>query len=306
MKLAVFGGAGFIGSHFVDKAIASKKYSQILIVDSLTYAGNKANIDVALRNPQTNFIKANLLSSNEYAEEIQNFDVVVNFAAESHVDRSIDSPLIFAQTNTLGPSILANTCMSKNVKRFIQVSTDEVYGPVLMGETDESSPILPTSPYAASKAAGELIAISYWRTYEYPVIITRGCNTYGPRQYPEKLIPLAIEKFRQSQMVPQYGNGEQIREWIHVEDHAEAILKVAESGENGHIYNIGTGERISNKDLLAKIAKALGANPKLIHQVEDRLAHDFRYALDSSKIESVLGWHPSRTLDHSILKCSNW
>ena len=306
MKIAVFGGAGFIGSHFVDKAIYSGAFTQILVVDSLTYAGNLENLKIALRDDRVKFIKSDILSNIEYEDEFTDFDVVVNFAAESHVDRSIDNPLLFAQTNSLGPSVLVNACMRQNVKRFIQVSTDEVYGPVITGESVESSPILPTSPYAASKAAGEIIAISYWRTYGYPVIVTRGCNTYGSRQYPEKLIPLAIDRLSRNMAFPQYGNGEQIREWINVEDHAEAILKIALAGEPGEIYNIGTGERISNRDLLFTIARILGADVNLIQTAKDRLGHDFRYALDSSKIASELSWSPSRTLQKSIAECSTW
>ena len=202
MKLAVFGGAGFIGSHFVDKAIKSGRFHEILVVDKLTYAGSLLNLNSAMTNENVKFIEADILNNNAYSEFILNFDAVVNFAAESHVDRSIESPLIFAQTNALGPCVLVNTCMEKQVKRFIQISTDEVYGPIISGESVEESSLNPTSPYSASKEAGESMVMAYWRTYGYPVIVTRGCNTYGPRQYPEKLIPLAINNFKNTKEVP--------------------------------------------------------------------------------------------------------
>lgn len=300
------GGAGFIGSHFVDIALASKVFSRVVIIDSLTYAGSTQNLENALLNDRTQFIEADLSDYSRYSNEIKDFDAVINFAAESHVDRSIESPLLFAQTNALGPCVLVNTCMASNVKRFIQVSTDEVYGPVLQKESVETDLILPTSPYSASKAAGEALVLSYWRTYSYPVMITRGCNTYGPRQYPEKLIPLAIKNFRDHTPVPLYGSGSQIREWVHVEDHAAAILEILINGKPGEIYNIGTGERKSNLELLLGVAKALNANPNLITTVKDRLAHDFRYALDSSKIRKQIGWVPSRKLDLEIENCGSW
>jgi dTDP-glucose 4,6-dehydratase len=306
MKLAVFGGAGFIGSHFVDKAIKSRRFHEILVVDKLTYAGSLLNLNSAMTNENVKFIEADILNNNAYSEFILNFDAVVNFAAESHVDRSIESPLIFAQTNALGPCVLVNTCMEKQVKRFIQISTDEVYGPIISGESVEESSLNPTSPYSASKEAGESMVMAYWRTYGYPVIVTRGCNTYGPRQYPEKLIPLAINNFKNTKEVPLYGSGEQIREWIHVEDHATAILEILVRGKPGEIYNIGTGMRIANKALLELIAKALHADPNLIKPVQDRLGHDFRYALDSTKIVRELGWKHTHILENSIQECSGW
>jgi len=306
MKLAVFGGAGFIGSHFVDKAIKSGRFHEILVVDKLTYAGSLLNLNSAMTNENVKFIEADILNNNAYSEFILNFDAVVNFAAESHVDRSIESPLIFAQTNALGPCVLVNTCMEKQVKRFIQISTDEVYGPIISGESVEESSLNPTSPYSASKEAGESMVMAYWRTYGYPVIVTRGCNTYGPRQYPEKLIPLAINNFKNTKEVPLYGSGEQIREWIHVEDHATAILEILVRGKPGEIYNIGTGMRIANKALLELIAKALHADPNLIKPVQDRLGHDFRYALDSTKIVRELGWKHTHILENSIQECSGW
>jgi len=306
LKIAVFGGAGFIGSHFVDKAIKSGRFSEILIVDKLTYAGSMLNLEFAMTNKNVKFIEADILNTKAYANHIENFSTAVNFAAESHVDRSIESPLIFAQTNALGPCVLVNTCMDKQVKQFIQISTDEVYGPVMSGESVEESILNPTSPYSASKEAGESMVMAFWRTFGYPVIITRGCNTYGPRQYPEKLIPLAIKNFKESKEIPLYGSGEQIREWIHVEDHASAILETLVGGRSGEIYNIGTGSRITNLNLLKLIAKALHADPDLVTPTQDRLGHDFRYALDSTKIVSELGWKPTHILENSIQECSGW
>lgn len=306
MKIAVFGGAGFIGSHFVDKVVASEQFEEVLIIDSLTYAGNQRNISASLVDPRVKFLKSDILDSSKYQNQIKNFDCAVNFAAESHVDRSIDAPLLFSQVNALGASVVVNTCMKENVGRLIQVSTDEVYGPVVAGESTESALIVPTSPYSASKAAAEVMVMAYWRTFQYPVLITRGCNTYGPRQFPEKLIPLAISRFKENLPVPQYGNGQQIREWIHVEDHADAILTVALNGKAGETYNIGTRERIANRDILEMIASSLQADRRLITQVEDRPAHDLRYALDSSKIMDELDWKPLRNLPASLAECSNW
>lgn len=306
MKLAVFGGAGFIGSHFVDKAISTGKFSKILVADNLTYAGSMSNLENALKHQFVEFVHADILNSQTYAQHIEKFDYVVNFAAESHVDRSITSPLLFAQTNAIGPSVLVNTCMKNNVKKFIQISTDEVYGPVITGESTEMDPLCPTSPYSASKEAGESMVMAYWRTFGFPVIVTRGCNTYGPRQYPEKLIPLAIKKFKEKKKVPLYGSGLQIREWIHVEDHAAAILEVLFKGRPGEIYNIGTGIRISNKELLSLIANALNVDSKLVEPVKDRLGHDFRYAISSEKINSELGWNHKHILQSAIQECINW
>lgn len=306
MKLAVFGGAGFIGSHFVDKAIASGDFSKILIVDNLTYAGSMLNLESAMTHQSVEFIQADILKNDAYAEHIQDFNVVVNFAAESHVDRSITSPLLFAQTNALGPCVLVNTCMEKKVEKFIQISTDEVYGPIISGESTECDTLYPTSPYSASKEAGESMVMAYWRTFGFPVIVTRGCNTYGPRQYPEKLIPLAIKNFKESKLVPLYGSGEQIREWIHVEDHAAAILEIVLRGKQGEIYNIGTGIRISNKELLILIARALNTDTNLVNPVKDRLGHDFRYALNSEKIKSELGWKHRHILEDAIQECNKW
>lgn len=306
MRLAVFGGAGFIGSHFVDLALESNFFSQVLVLDKITYAGSMKNLSRALLDNRVKFSKVDLIEPDSYANLLRNFEVVVNFAAESHVDRSISAPYLFAQVNSTGPCALASACLEQNVELLVQVSTDEVYGPVHFGESKEDAPILPTSPYSASKAAGEMLVNSFWRTYELPVIITRGCNTYGPRQFPEKLIPLAIRNFLAKVDVPMYGSGQQVREWIHVLDHAAAILQIIRFGQPGMTYNIGTGERLQNHVLLKKIAEALRADPALIRQVSDRQGHDFRYAIDSQKLRTELGWQPKYSLIESLLNCHDW
>jgi len=306
MKVCVFGGAGFIGSHFVDLLITDPEVSKVLVLDSLTYAGNLGNLEQALKNQMVSFEKADIRNPEDYIKVISNFDYLVNFAAESHVDRSISNPDIFASTNTLGVVRALNASMEANVKSFVQVSTDEVYGSIPSGETDEKSNLNPSSPYSASKAAGDLLALSYWHTYKYPVKITRGSNTYGERQYPEKLIPLALRQVRNLKPVPIYGDGKQVREWTYVSDHAEGIRSAMLMGTPGEIYNVGSGERMTNIELIMKLLNKLGAPTDLIEYVEDRKGHDMRYALNSSKIKEKTGWLPKYSFTNALQSIDNW
>ena len=306
MKICVFGGAGFIGSHFVDLVMKDPEITEVLILDSLTYAGNMRNLDQALANPKATFVKADLRNPDDYKRSISNFDYLVNFAAESHVDRSISNPDIFASTNTLGVVRALNASMDAGVKCFVQVSTDEVYGSISIGETDEESHLNPSSPYSASKAAGDLLALSYWHTYKYPVIVTRGSNTYGERQFPEKLIPLALRQIRDGKPVPIYGNGKQMREWTFVLDHAEGIKNAMLKGSPGEIYNIGSGERLTNIELIKTLLKKMEASTDLLEYVQDRKGHDLRYALDSSKIKMKTGWSPKYSFANTLGSVDKW
>ncbi len=306
MKVAVVGGAGFIGSHFCDLVLEHSDVTKILVIDKLTYAGNLENLSKSSNDPRFDFLKSDLNESEKYETAINNFDIVINFAAESHVDKSIFDPKPFFETNSLGVATLAACCINNGVKRLVQVSTDEVYGPIKFGTSDEKAVLNPSSPYSSSKAAGELFALSFWKTFGFPVVVTRGSNTYGPRQYPEKLIPLALTKLRKNEKIPVYGSGKQIREWTHVIDHAHAIWLACKKGESGAIYNIGSGERYTNLELLAKLLKSQGKDLDSIEFVGDRLGHDYRYALNSKLISKKLGWKPKYNFTEALAEVSSW
>jgi dTDP-glucose 4,6-dehydratase len=306
MRIAVFGGAGFIGSHFVDLLLKKNNVEKVLVLDGLTYAGNLENLKTASLDNRFSFKKADIVNPTAYNSDFADIDLVVNFAAESHVDRSIENPDKFMETNALGVVKLLNVAMASGVKKFLQVSTDEVYGSVPLGESNESTILNPSSPYSSSKAAGELVALSYWTTYKFPVIVTRGCNTYGPRQFPEKLIPLAIKKLKSKQRIPIYGDGEQIREWIHVEDHAAGIYAALVSGLPGEIYNIGSGIRLTNNDLLHKLLPTFGMDTSSLEYVADRKGHDSRYALDSQKIRKISEWRCMHDINRDLKSADTW
>jgi dTDP-glucose 4,6-dehydratase len=306
MNIVVTGGAGFIGSHFVDLALADPDIQSVRVIDSLTYAGSKRNLSLAGENKKFNFVQADILITSTYSDEIHAGDLVVNFAAESHVDNSIIGPDKFFQTNALGVSRLIQTCMNNDVRKFLQVSTDEVYGSIITGEVDETDNLNPSSPYAASKAGGDLFSLSFWKTFQFPINVTRGANTFGPRQYPEKLIPLALERMRKGQRVPVYGSGLQSREWIHVHDHARAILTVLKHGVAGEIYNIGSGIRLTNIEVIEKLKRAIGADFDVVAYVEDRKGHDFRYAISSQKIRKELGWIPISKFGENFTDIESW
>ncbi len=306
MKLIVFGGAGFIGSEFARQAIHSDTFDKVSVVDALTYAGNQKNLSDISSSSKFDFIHADILDSKQYEGLIDAETFVVNFAAESHVDRSIEDPLIFAKTNFMGVCNLLNTCKEKGSAKFIQVSTDEVYGPLPEGTASETFALNPSSPYAASKAAGDLVTLSFWTTYRFPVMITRGVNTFGPNQYPEKLIPLALSKLKKGEEVPIYGDGSQTREWIHVSDHAAGIMMVLFKGRLGDVYNIGTDHRLTNLQVIQILKNQLKIDENLIKFVEDRKGHDVRYALNSHKIQSELNWFPKKILGKDFSDFSNW
>ena len=290
MKILVTGGAGFIGSEFV-RSLLQNKYSEfglepseVVVIDALTYAGNLDNLAEITNDPRFKFVHGNITNLQLMQDISKGCDLIVNFAAESHVDRSIENPAIFIETNVLGTYTVLEVARRNKVKRVMQVSSDEVYGSITEGSWDEESPLEPNSPYSASKASADLLARSYVKTFGLDVIVTRCCNNYGPYQYPEKLIPLLITKILQGEDLPIYGNGENVREWIHVSDHARALAFLSQKGNYGEIYNIGSGEEFSNIEIAEKILDVMKPEVSKIKFVEDRLGHDIRYSLYSEKL----------------------
>lgn len=308
MKLLVTGGAGFIGSNFIRYWLRSHPTDRICNLDKLTYAGNVKNLDGL--PPGHELVPNDICDGNcepSLEDRMDGVDAVVHFAAESHVDRSIDSSAVFVQTNVVGTQRLLEAARRKRISRFIHISTDEVYGALgATGEFTEETPLDPNSPYSASKAGGDLIARAYFRTHGLPVVITRACNNYGPYQHPEKLIPLMTTNALEGIPLPVYGQGLQVREWLHVEDNCRAIEAVLERGVPGEAYNIGTGERKANIEIVKTILRILGKPPSLIRFVEDRLAHDFRYALDSRKARRDLQWEPQIKFEDGLGKTIQW
>lgn len=310
MNVLVTGGCGFIGSHFLRYMMKAYPDDSFISLDALTYAGNKNNIADLLHRAQLTMVEGNIRDASLVDALFATYkpDVVVHFAAETHVDRSITGPQIFLETNVMGTGVLLDTCLRYGIGRFHHVSTDEVYGALpLEGGVrfTEQSPLQPTSPYAASKASSDLLALSYYKTYGLPVTISRCSNNYGTHQYPEKLIPLMIQKALQGESLPVYGDGSNIRDWIHVVDHCRAIDCILQKGKVGEVYNIGAREEISNIDLVKRMLDVLGKPHELIAYVPDRLGHDLRYAIDSDKLES-LGWKPEYTMEDTLKGIVEW
>ena len=314
--LLVTGGAGFIGSNFIKYFMNSYRDFVVVNYDKLTYAGNLENLKDVAELPNYHFVKGDICDSIQFNKALREYDpdYIVNFAAESHVDRSISDPLIFGQTNLIGTlNILecAHNFWSRDKytqKRLLQISTDEVYGSLenTDGFFTEASDLLPNSPYSASKAGADLLVRSFYKTYGLPVIITRCCNNYGPNQYREKFIPTCISKALKSEPIPIYGNGSNIREWIHVTDHSEAIIKALFSGKPGEIYNIGSGEEVNNIEMARMILTILGKPQDSFIYVSDRLGHDNRYALDSTRAKNELGFSCSYKLKEGLLETVLW
>ena len=309
MKVLVTGGAGFIGSNFIFYMLDKYKEYEITCLDLLTYAGNMETLKDAMENPKFEFVKGDI-SDRDFINELfekSKFDIVVNFAAESHVDRSIENPGIFLQTNIIGTQILLDATKKFNVKRFHQVSTDEVYGDLPLDRPElfftEETPIHTSSPYSASKASADLIVQAYYRTYKLPVTISRCSNNYGPYHFPEKLIPLMIANALNDKQLPVYGKGENVRDWLYVEDHCSAIDMIIHSGTVGDVYNIGGHNERTNLDVVKTILSELGKSENLIKYVTDRAGHDMRYAIDPTKIRNELGWEPTTKFDDGI-KCT--
>jgi len=312
MKLLVTGGAGFIGSNFIFYMEEKHPDRQLVCLDKLTYAGNLATLAPIVGKPGFKFIRGDITDRDTvYALfEAEEPDVVVNFAAESHVDRSIEDPEIFLRTNVMGTQVLLDACRKYGVQRYHQVSTDEVYGDLPLDRPDllftEQAPLRASSPYSASKAAADLLCGAYQRTYGLPVTISRCSNNYGPYQFPEKLIPLMIANALADKPLPVYGEGFNVRDWLYVEDHCAAIDLIMEKGKAGQVYNIGGHNEMRNIDIVRLICKALGKPESLIAHVADRKGHDMRYAIDPSFIHNELGWLPKTSFEDGIQKTIRW
>lgn len=306
MRILVTGGAGFIGSNFVHYILKYCPSDELLVLDKLTYAGNLRNLGEALQDSRCHFVRADLCSS-ELADLARNCDAAIHFAAESHVDRSIEDAIPFVRTNVEGTWRMVEACRAAGISRFLHVSTDEVYGSLgRHGRFTESSPLCPTSPYAASKAASDLLVLSAVKTYSFPAIVTRCTNNYGPFQFPEKFIPLMITQAMSKQHLPIYGDGRNVREWIHVEDHCRALDLVLRQGKIGEIYNIGSGCELENVAVAKKILRFLNRPESLLRFVSDRPAHDHRYALDCQKLKDELGWAPHWDFDEGLRASIGW
>jgi dTDP-glucose 4,6-dehydratase len=309
MNILVTGGAGFIGSNFVHYMLKVHPNYRVVNLDKLTYAGNLENLEEAESNPRYVFEHADICNADDVQRIVDRhgIEVIVNFAAESHVDRSIMGASEFIQTNVVGTGVLLDLVKQKGIKRFIQVSTDEVYGSLGEdGKFTESTPLHPNSPYAASKASADLLVLAYRHTFGLPVLITRCSNNYGPYQFPEKLIPLMILNALHDKPLPVYGDGGNVRDWLHVEDHCSAIDLVLHYGRLGEVYNIGGNSECRNLDVVKQILDQLGKPESLITFVKDRPGHDRRYAIDSSKIQKELGWRPSHTFEAGLAETIRW
>ncbi|MDR3625630.1 MAG: dTDP-glucose 4,6-dehydratase [Ignavibacteriaceae bacterium] len=308
-NILVTGGAGFIGSNFINNILEKRDDYFIVNLDKLTYAGNLDNLRQSENNKNYTFIKGDIANSElvNFIFEKYKIKYVVNFAAESHVDRSISGSQIFYTTNVIGTNVLLETAMKFKIEKFLQISTDEVYGSLgAEGLFTESTPLSPNSPYSSSKAAADMMAMAFYHTYGLPVVITRCSNNYGPYQFPEKLIPLMVINSLSNKKLPVYGDGLNVRDWIYVIDHNEAAELVLEKGKIGEVYNVGASNEMSNIEIIKLILRHLGKSEDLIQYVKDRLGHDRRYAIDSTKIQSELGWKPKYSFEQAIEKTIDW
>jgi dTDP-glucose 4,6-dehydratase len=307
MKILVTGGAGFIGSNYVAELLSdSEQWQEIVVLDALTYAGNLANLSKSLENPIVKFVKGDIRDVELVNTLISKIDVVVHFAAESHVDRSILNPNEFVSTNVLGTNTLLNAALNSKVSKFIHVSTDEVYGSIDSGSWTENSPIAPNSPYSASKASSDLIALAYFKTFGLPVIVTRCSNNYGNFQFPEKLIPLAISNLIDGKKIPIYGDGKNSRDWLDVRDHCRALNLILEYGNVGNVYNIGGGKELSNLELANLLLTEFGLDESYIDFVEDRKGHDRRYSVSFEKAQTECRYEPKFQFENSLKETIDW
>jgi dTDP-glucose 4,6-dehydratase len=310
MKLLVTGGAGFIGSNFVRMALTDKfpdfNVEQLTVLDLLTYAGDEENLKPVSSDKRYKFVKGDIRDLELAKKLMQEADQVVHFAAESHVDRSIEGGSEFVSTNVMGTQVLLDAARSTNIKRFVHVSTDEVYGSISEGSWPEDHPLLPNSPYSASKAGSDLLVRAYNRTHKLDTVITRCSNNYGQYQFPEKVMPLFITNIIEGKKVPLYGNGLNIRDWLHVDDHCRGIALALTKGRAGEVYNIGGGTELTNVELTHKILEAMGVGKEFIQPVEDRKGHDLRYSVDISKINKELGYSPQVNFEEGLEQTINW
>lgn len=307
MRVLITGGCGFIGSNCIRLILKERSSDSVINFDALTYAGNPDNLADVAAEARYRFVRGDITSAAAVEAVMKEADVVIHFAAESHVDRSITGPEIFTRTNVLGTQVLLDYARSCGLRRFIHVSTDEVYGSLpATGYFTEDSPVQPNSPYSASKAASDLLCRAYFKTYGFPVIVTRCSNNYGPYQFPEKLIPLMVTRALRDEPLPVYGDGGNIRDWLYVEDHCRAILRVLDDGRPGQTYTIGGSNEWKNIDVVKLILSELGKPESLIEFVTDRLGHDRRYAIDASKITDELGWQPRHPFEEWIKATIAW
>lgn len=310
MKILVTGGAGFIGSNFVRMALTDKfpdfKVDKLIVLDLLTYAGDKDNLKLIENDSRYQFVQGDIRDLNLAQKLMNQVEFVVHFAAESHVDRSIEGGSEFVSTNVMGTQVLLDAARSSKIKRFLHVSTDEVYGSISQGSWPEDHPLLPNSPYSASKAGSDLLVRAYNRTHKLDTIITRCSNNYGHFQFPEKVIPLFITNILEGKKVPLYGDGLNIRDWLHVDDHCRGIALALTKGKSGEVYNIGGGTELTNLELTHKILQAMNVGEEFIQPVEDRKGHDLRYSVDITKISNELGYRPQVNFDQGLIETINW
>ncbi len=310
MRLLVTGAAGFIGSNFVRRlmtgAYPGLTGAEVTVLDNLTYAGVLANLDPVAAEDAFTFVRGDICDADLLADLVPGHDAIVHFAAESHVDRSISEPSGFVLTNVLGTQKLLQAAVECGVERFLHVSTDEVYGSIDEGSWTESSPLEPNSPYAASKASSDLLVRAFHRTFGLDTVITRCSNNYGPYQFPEKVIPLFVTNLMAGKKVPLYGDGLNVRDWLHVDDHCTGIALALQKGRGGEVYNIGGGTELTNRDLTSRLLAAMGADESMVEVVPDRKGHDRRYSLDIGKIHDELGYSPEIELDHGLSETIQW
>jgi dTDP-glucose 4,6-dehydratase len=310
MRLLVTGGAGFIGSHFVRSVLSGERDglagAAVTVLDKLTYSGNRANLDPVADHPGLTFVQGDICDAAVVDDVVAGHDAIVHFAAESHVDRSIDGARPFVETNVLGTQTLLDAAVRHGAGRFLHVSTDEVYGSIETGSWTEDWPLAPNSPYSASKASSDLLALAYHRTHKLDVVVTRCSNNYGPYQFPEKVIPLFVTNLLDGGTVPLYGDGGNVRDWLHVDDHCHGIALALTGGRSGEVYNIGGGTELTNKELTTLLLEANGAGWDRVDYVADRKAHDRRYSVDIAKISTELGYQPRMSFDSGLADTIRW